>query len=74
LEKYLPRSLDVVIYNSHVPRGKEEKKFYQEKKWGLIEFDKENLEKHKIISRDLEKCGGGMCDIKLGGLLKTILK
>ncbi len=74
LEKYLPRSLDVVIHNSHIPHGIVEKKFYHEKKWGLMEFDKQNLKGMKIISKDIERSGGGMCDIKLGKLLKTILK
>lgn len=74
LEKYLPRSLDAVIYNSHIPQGAAEKKFYREKKWGLIEFDKQNLPGKKIVVRDLERNGGGLCDIKLGRLLKTILK
>jgi len=74
LEKYLPRSLDLVVYNSHIPQGKKEKKFYKEKKWGLIEFDKVNLNKNKVVSIDLEREGGGLCSIKLGKLLKKILR
>jgi uncharacterized cofD-like protein len=74
LEKYLPRSLDVVVYNNHKPQGSQEKKFYKEKKWGLVEFDEENLMNREIVSKDLERSGGGMCDVKLGKLLKTILK
>lgn len=74
LEKYLPRSLNTIIYNNHKPQGIQKKKFYREKKWGLIEFDKQNLKGRKIVSKDLERNGGGICDLKLGKLLKTILK
>lgn len=74
LEKYLPRSLDAVIYNNHIPSGPQEKKFYKDKRWGLIEFDKKNLKGRKIVVKDLERNGGGMCDVKLGKLLKVVLK
>lgn len=74
LEKYLPRSLDVIIFNSHIPVGSQEKKFYRDKKWGLVNFDKENLKDRKIIVKDVERNGGGMCDIKLGAVLNNILK
>lgn len=73
LEKYLPRQIDYVIHNSHKPKGKEVF-FYKNRKWNLFEFDKNNLITHNIISQDLERHGGGLCDIKLGQLLNKIIK
>ncbi|MCX6781740.1 MAG: uridine diphosphate-N-acetylglucosamine-binding protein YvcK [Candidatus Magasanikbacteria bacterium] len=72
LEQYLPRQIFCLIHNSHKPKGVE-KKFYRERKWGIFDFDREYLKNHKIISTDLERSGGGLCDIKLGKILKKIL-
>ncbi len=74
LEKYLPRQIDCVVHNSHVPRSVLEKKFYAEKKWGIFNFDGKNLKNRKIVSADLERFGGGLCDIKLGKIFKKLLK
>ena len=74
LEKYLPRVLDFTVFNSHIPTGAREKKFYRDKKWGLVKFDRENLKGRKVIIKDVERNGGGICDIKLGLVLKNILK
>jgi len=74
LERYLPRKINFIIHNSHLPQNAAEKKFYIEKKWGIFDYDKKNLKTRKIISMDLEKFGGGLCDIKLGKVLKKLLK
>lgn len=73
LEHYLPRQISRIIHNSHKPKGAE-KKFYKERKWGIFNFDREYIKNHKIISVDLERAGGGLCDIKLGKIFKKILK
>jgi uncharacterized cofD-like protein len=72
LEEYLPRQINFVIHNSHVPKGVE-KKFYKERRWGIFDFDKEKISHCKLYSLDLERAGGGLCDIKLGKILKKIL-
>ncbi len=72
LEQYLPRQIMLIVHNSHVPKGPE-KKFYKDRKWGIFDFDRKYLKNHKIISSDLERTGGGLCDIKLGKIFKKIL-
>lgn len=72
LEQYLPRQISCVVHNSHIPRGTE-RKFYTERKWGIFDFDRKYMKNHKVISVDLERKGGGLCDIKLGKILKKIL-
>lgn len=73
LEQYLPRQINCLIHNNHKPRGAEVK-FYRDRKWGIFDFDRKYLKNHKIVSVDLERSGGGMCDIKLGKVFKNILK
>ncbi|MDD2758019.1 MAG: YvcK family protein [Patescibacteria group bacterium] len=72
LEQYLPRQVACLIHNNHKPKGAE-KKFYKKRKWGIFDFDRKYLKNHKIISTDLERAGGGLCDIKLGKVFKKIL-
>lgn len=72
LENYLPRQISYIIHNSHKPAGAE-KKFYKERRWSLFKFDPRYLIGYKIVSTDLERKGGGLCDIKLGKVFKKIL-
>ena len=72
LESYLPRPVDYVLYDK-VKLTTKQKKFYQEKKWGIIKFDPENLPGKNIIAKDFERDSGGLCSIKLGKILKNIL-
>ncbi len=72
LEKYLPRPIDLVIYNNH-KLNKKQKEFYKAKKWGEFTFDKENI-KCKIKSLDLEAVSGGLNPKKLGLVLKNICR
>lgn len=73
LEQYLPRPLDIVIYNNKILDDKQ-KKFYQEKGWTVLKKDAENLPNRKLIGADFEQARGGMCAIKLGKILKKVLK
>lgn len=72
LEMYLPRPLDLVVYDNHkltkVQRAK-----YKEKNWGVIEFDANNLKTFNIKSFDFEKTDIGLDPKKLGKLLATLL-
>jgi uncharacterized cofD-like protein len=72
LENYLPRKLDAVVYNNHKLSSEEEKR-YEEKKWGYIESDQENVTDRLIISDDFER----QCRLdpeKLGNILEKIIK
>ncbi|MFA6486690.1 MAG: 2-phospho-L-lactate transferase CofD family protein [Candidatus Magasanikbacteria bacterium] len=73
LEEYLPRSLDLVIYNN-APVSRRQKITWKKHKWSAFEFDQENLGDKKIISRPYRRDDGGLCAIKLGHILKNILK
>ena len=72
LEDYLPRSIDLVIYNNHVLRSNE-KDFYKENDWAIKEYDKENLADWRVIAQDFERPDGGISFKKLGKLCEDIL-
>lgn len=72
LEAYLPRMVDLIVYNNHV-LTEDSKKKYIDKQWGLFAYDPENLQGQKIIAGDYEKKGGGLCPEFLGSILKEIL-
>lgn len=71
LERYLPRGIDTVVYDSH-RLTEAEAKHYQQKRWGLIDFDTENIAGKEIIGKDIEKKGGGISYKKLGHVLSTL--
>ena len=72
LESYLPRKVDFTVFNNH-EFGEEEKRRYEDRNWGVIEADKENLSGREIIFFDYEKDGGGLNPGKLGLALKGLL-
>ena len=72
LEEYLPRKIDVIIYNN-AKFNKIQKDRYALKKWEIIEFDENNLGEYNIVSDDFEKESGGICKDKLGNILKKVL-
>lgn len=72
LEKYLPRKVDMVIYNSHKLNAKQ-KKIYQENSWGVFSFDKENLKNRKVVSVGFERNEGGLDPKKLSPILKKYI-
>jgi uncharacterized cofD-like protein len=73
MEKYLPRKIDLIIYNNH-KLSKKQKEFYQSKNWGVFEFDKSNLKNKKVKSFDFESPEGGLSSGKLSLILKSLLK
>ncbi len=73
LEQYLPRQINYIIHNSHIPTGKTEKNFYKNRHWGIFDFDRKYLKNYKVFSLDLERSNGGLCDIKLGRQLYRLL-
>ncbi len=71
LENYLPRKVDVVVYNN-AKLDNEQKKHYHEKLWTLIEFDEDNLTDRNLVVGDFEKETGGLDPVKLGDIFKKI--
>lgn len=72
LEAYLPRKLDLVVYNSH-KYTKAEKAFYTKNRWALGEMDYSKLPKDRVLGFDFEKRGGGICSDKISKSIKKIL-
>ena len=72
LETYLPRPLDIVVYNNRT-LTKQEKVYYQKKQWGLLDIDVTDIEGTKIIAADFERKGGGIDVTKLSKVLQPII-
>ena len=72
LEQFLPRPVDVVLYDNH-ELLESEQQFYTEKHWGLIDFDVENVSAVQVVGEDLERSGGGLDPQKIGAVLSQIL-
>lgn len=72
IEQYLPRALDVVMYNNCKlsPRLKAR---YQEKGWVQFAKDIENVKTKKLIGADFEKSVGGLSSEKLAPFLKKVI-
>ena len=73
LERYLPRPLDLVIYNNH-RLSLTQKKKYKERGWAVFVKDTKNLSGHRVMGADFERDEGGLCSIRLGKILKKVLK
>jgi len=65
LENYLPRPLDLVLYNGHELTAKEQN-YYLQKEWHIILYDPENIVDREVICADFECDGGGLDSTKLG--------
>jgi len=74
LQNYLPRPIDLVIFDHQINLNNLQKKYYLKKKWGIFKDDREKIPEYKIVVKDLERAGGGMCPVKLGRVLKDFLK
>lgn len=73
LQQYIPRPLDMIIYNTH-DLGAVETKFYQEKKWAVAKRDMERLStKYTLVGRPFERAGGGLSKEKLAEIFKELL-
>lgn len=73
LQAYLPRKIDLVIFDHKTNLTALQKKYYLQKKWGIFKDDREKISDYKIIVGDLERTSGGMCPLKLGKVLKKII-
>jgi uncharacterized cofD-like protein len=73
LEQYLPRPVDVVLYNN-VPATPELTEKYAKKGWACIEDDAKTLVGYDVRGRDFEHELGGMNYKKLASLLPEIVE
>lgn len=73
VESYLPRPVDVILFNNH-KLTPQQKKNYQAKNWGTFENDLSKLDKHKIVKADFETKLGGLSPDKLRAPLLKIIK
>ncbi len=71
LEQYLPRPLDLVVYNSFVPSSAEAV-LYEEKQWVVYPKDTENIADRKVVGYDYEEPGVGYSAEKLSTALAHI--
>ncbi|MBI2990276.1 MAG: uridine diphosphate-N-acetylglucosamine-binding protein YvcK [Candidatus Magasanikbacteria bacterium] len=73
LQQYLPRPIDMVVYNNHIISD-EEQAGYTRKNWALFEADFENVKDSELIQGDYERLGKiGLDDKKLGAILDRLL-
>ena len=72
MERYLPRRIDLVIYNNH-KLTKKQKEIYKTRNWGVFAYDKENLKNIKIKSLDLEDKDGGLSAEKVAAILTKFI-
>jgi uncharacterized cofD-like protein len=72
LEQYLPRKIDMVIYNNH-KLDELQKKRYAERDWGGFEMDIDNLPDHYVVGADYESGTGGLSPVKLGEILRRAI-
>lgn len=73
LEKYLPRPLDLALFDKF-KFNTQQKMCYRQKSWACPVFDSGNLKNRKIIVADYEKPTGGVSSEKLAKILQKILK
>lgn len=72
LSNYLPRKIDMVVYNNH-ELTEQEKDFYYSRGWEPIPCDESNCD-CEVVQGDFERSGGGLCDEKLSNILNNIFR
>lgn len=73
LQQYLPRKIDIIIYNTE-DLGVKEKRFYVDKHWGVAARDVKELQNdYELIGHQFEREGGGLSKEKLGEAFKEYL-
>lgn len=73
IENYLPRPLDLIIYDSFVPDEQKAKEYLENLGWIAMKKDAENVKNRKCLSYDLIENGSGMSPEKLKNVFKEIL-
>jgi len=72
LTSYLPRKIDIALFNTHKLDDKQ-CDYYDEKQWKELVQDRENWGGLNVVEDDYERDGGGLCAEKLGRILEKIL-
>ena len=72
LEQYLPRSLDLTVFNNAKFNHKQQE-MHDKRGWAHFTDDIENQKGMNITKLDYERDEGGLCSIKLGKIFKNIL-
>ena len=72
LTSYLPRKIDIALFNTHKLDDKQ-CDYYDEKQWKELAQDRENWGGLNVVEDDYERDGGGLCAEKLGRILAKIL-
>lgn len=70
LHTYLPRKVDVVVYNNTV-LSREQEAHYQEKHWVQIEPDSDTITDVPVLAASYEKEGGGLDPDALGRVIHS---
>ncbi|MBI2443963.1 MAG: YvcK family protein [Candidatus Magasanikbacteria bacterium] len=73
LEQYLPRPVDIVLYNN-VKLNSAQQQRYADKQWGLLTLDAAALGNRPVIGKDFEKPAGGLSSDKLGKILLAMMR
>ena len=71
LESYLPRPLDVVVYNN-TELNNLQVETYKKRGWSLIDCDMENINQDRLVCGNYERSSGGLCPEKLGMIFKSL--
>jgi uncharacterized cofD-like protein len=72
LENYLPRPVDVVVYNRARLTARQ-KQAYRAKQWAVFAKDVNNLAGHRLVGANFAKSEGGLSSEKLAPILKKII-
>src|SRR3989344_232230 len=72
LEEYLPRRIDKMIFNVH-ELNELQKEYYKNKRWGLLDYDPENVKSTVIVGENFERKIGGLDANILGNIFKREL-
>lgn len=72
LEEYLPRKIDMVIFNT-MELSDRQRDHYEQKRWELLKYDPGHVKKSLVIGKPFERDSGGLSAIRLGQILKEHL-
>lgn len=72
LERYLPRAVDVVVYNN-ARLTPAQTKAYRQRHWASFKKDIESVKGHKLVGADFERADAGLSPDKLATILQKII-
>lgn len=72
LEEYLPKAVDVIVYNN-AKLTSPQKRAYREKKWGVFEKDVDKIKNYKVVGADFALAAGGLSSEKLSKIFSRLI-